>query len=118
VSGRASRPNDYPAAKAVFDTAELTDGDPAWDRDRSCLDLGDNVGPAVFVTAPGLAPRVADMTAAGRAFAAPRSEIGIIHHHIAGPYFAAYVAEMAWREDNRAGFECGSGMRPRNQHGD
>jgi hypothetical protein len=29
-----------------------------------------------------------------------RAEIGI-HHHIAGPYFAAYVAEMAWREDNR-----------------
>src|SRR6202042_976604 len=28
-----------------------------------------------------------------------RAEIGI-HHHIAGPYFAAYVAEMAWREDN------------------
>jgi hypothetical protein len=26
-----------------------------------------------------------------------RAEIGI-HHHIAGPYFAAYVAEMAWRE--------------------
>jgi hypothetical protein len=30
-----------------------------------------------------------------------RAEIGIHHHHIAGPYFAAYVAEMAWREDNR-----------------
>ena len=29
-----------------------------------------------------------------------RAEIGI-HHHIAGPYFAAYVAEMAWRDDNR-----------------
>jgi transposase-like protein len=29
-----------------------------------------------------------------------RAEVGI-HHHIAGPYFAAYVAEMAWREDNR-----------------
>jgi hypothetical protein len=29
-----------------------------------------------------------------------RAEIGI-HHHIAGPYFASYVAEMAWREDNR-----------------
>jgi transposase-like protein len=29
-----------------------------------------------------------------------RSEIGI-HHHIAGPYLAAYSAEMAWREDNR-----------------
>jgi hypothetical protein len=29
-----------------------------------------------------------------------RAEIGI-DHHIAGPYFAAYVAEMAWREDNR-----------------
>jgi len=29
-----------------------------------------------------------------------RAEIGI-HHHFAGPYFAAYVAEMAWREDNR-----------------
>jgi hypothetical protein len=25
-----------------------------------------------------------------------RIEIGI-HHHIAGPYFAAYVAEIAWR---------------------
>lgn len=29
-----------------------------------------------------------------------RSEIGI-HHHIAGPYLAAYAAEMDWREDNR-----------------
>ena len=29
-----------------------------------------------------------------------RAEIGI-HHHIAGPYLAAYAAEMAWREDNR-----------------
>jgi ISXO2-like transposase domain len=29
-----------------------------------------------------------------------RAEIGI-HHSIAGPYLAAYAAEMAWREDNR-----------------
>ena len=29
-----------------------------------------------------------------------RAEIGT-HHHIAGPYLAAYAAEMAWREDNR-----------------
>jgi transposase-like protein len=29
-----------------------------------------------------------------------RAEIGI-HHHIAGPYLAAYAAEMDWREDNR-----------------
>jgi transposase-like protein len=29
-----------------------------------------------------------------------RAEIGI-HHHIAGPYLAAYANEMAWREDNR-----------------
>lgn len=29
-----------------------------------------------------------------------RSEIGI-HHKIAGPYLAAYAAEMDWREDNR-----------------
>lgn len=29
-----------------------------------------------------------------------RAEIGI-HHHIAGPYLAAYATEMAWREDNR-----------------
>lgn len=29
-----------------------------------------------------------------------RAEIGI-HHHIAGPYPAAYAMEMAWREDNR-----------------
>lgn len=29
-----------------------------------------------------------------------RSEIGI-HHHIAGPYLAAYAGEMAWREDHR-----------------
>ena len=29
-----------------------------------------------------------------------RAEIGI-HHHIAGPYIAAYASEMAWREDNR-----------------
>lgn len=28
-----------------------------------------------------------------------RAEIGI-HHHIAGPYLAAYASEMAWREDN------------------
>jgi hypothetical protein len=29
-----------------------------------------------------------------------RAEIGT-HHHIAGPYLAAYSAEMAWRENNR-----------------
>jgi hypothetical protein len=29
-----------------------------------------------------------------------RAEIGI-HHHIAGPYMAAYAAEMGWREDRR-----------------
>ena len=29
-----------------------------------------------------------------------RAEIGI-HHHIAGPYLAAYASEMAWREDKR-----------------
>jgi transposase-like protein len=29
-----------------------------------------------------------------------RAEIGI-HHHFAGPYLAAYAAEMDWREDNR-----------------
>jgi transposase-like protein len=29
-----------------------------------------------------------------------RAEIGI-HHHISGPYLAAYSAEMAWREDHR-----------------
>ena len=29
-----------------------------------------------------------------------RAEVGI-HHHIAGPYLAAYASEMAWREDNR-----------------
>jgi len=29
-----------------------------------------------------------------------RAEIGI-HHKIAGPYLAAYAAEMDWREDNR-----------------
>jgi transposase-like protein len=29
-----------------------------------------------------------------------RAEIGT-HHHIAGPYLAAYAQEMAWREDNR-----------------
>lgn len=29
-----------------------------------------------------------------------RSEIGI-HHHISGPYLAAYAAEMDWREDRR-----------------
>ena len=29
-----------------------------------------------------------------------RAEIGM-HHHIAGPYLAAYADEMAWREDNR-----------------
>ncbi len=30
-----------------------------------------------------------------------RAEIGT-HHHIAGPYLAAYAAEMDWREDNRS----------------
>jgi len=29
-----------------------------------------------------------------------RAETGI-HHHIAGPYLAAYATEMAWREDGR-----------------
>lgn len=29
-----------------------------------------------------------------------RAEIGT-HHHVAGPYLAAYATEMAWREDNR-----------------
>jgi len=29
-----------------------------------------------------------------------RSEMGV-HHHIAGPYLAAYAAEMAWRENYR-----------------
>ncbi len=29
-----------------------------------------------------------------------RAEVGI-HHHIAGPYLAAYAAEVAWREDHR-----------------
>lgn len=29
-----------------------------------------------------------------------RAEVGT-HHHIAGPYLAAYAMEMAWREDNR-----------------
>lgn len=29
-----------------------------------------------------------------------RAEIGI-HHHISGPYLAAYAGEMAWREDYR-----------------
>jgi transposase-like protein len=29
-----------------------------------------------------------------------RAEIGI-HHHVAGPYLAAYASEMAWRENNR-----------------
>jgi len=28
------------------------------------------------------------------------AEVGT-HHHIAGPYLAAYAAEMDWREDNR-----------------
>lgn len=29
-----------------------------------------------------------------------RAEVGT-HHHIAGPYLAAYATEMAWRENNR-----------------
>jgi len=29
-----------------------------------------------------------------------RAEMGT-HHHIAGPYLAAYANEMSWREDNR-----------------
>ena len=40
----------YPAAKAAFEAAERADGDFGWDRDWSCLALGDSVGPAVFVT--------------------------------------------------------------------
>ena len=35
--------------KAAFDAAERTDGGAAWDRDGSCLALGDSVGRAVFV---------------------------------------------------------------------
>src|SRR5258708_40252530 len=31
-----------------------------------------------------------------------RAEIGT-HHHIAGPYLAAYAAEMDWREEPRRG---------------
>ena len=47
-----------------------------------------------------------------------RAEIGI-HHHIAGPYLAAYAAEMGWREDRRRIFyfeqfprRHGRGARP------
>lgn len=29
-----------------------------------------------------------------------RAEIGV-HHHVAGPYLAAYAAEIDWREDSR-----------------
>ena len=29
-----------------------------------------------------------------------RMEVGT-HHHIAGPYLAAYAGEASWREDNR-----------------
>jgi hypothetical protein len=29
-----------------------------------------------------------------------RAKIGT-HHHVAGPYLAAYASEMAWRENNR-----------------
>lgn len=29
-----------------------------------------------------------------------RAEVGT-HHHISGPYLAAYSSEMAWREDHR-----------------
>ncbi|HXQ12155.1 MAG TPA: IS1595 family transposase [Caulobacteraceae bacterium] len=29
-----------------------------------------------------------------------RAEVGV-HHHIAGPYLAAYASEMSWREDRR-----------------
>jgi DNA-binding XRE family transcriptional regulator len=46
--GRLSELGSAAAAKAAFEAAEL---DPAWDRDWSCLALGDDVGPAVFVTA-------------------------------------------------------------------
>ena len=48
---RPGRLREYPAAKAAFDAAERTDGDPAWDRAWSSVARGDNVGPAVFVTA-------------------------------------------------------------------
>jgi hypothetical protein len=41
----------YRAAKAAFEATERADGDPGWDCARSCLDLGANFGPAVFVTA-------------------------------------------------------------------
>ena len=40
------------AKKAVFGTSQRAAGDPACDRAQSCRALGDNVGPAVFVTAP------------------------------------------------------------------
>jgi hypothetical protein len=43
----------HPAAKAAFEAAERAYGDPAWDRDWSCLALGDNVSPAVFVNRSG-----------------------------------------------------------------
>ena len=35
-----------------------------------------------------------------------RAEIGT-HHHIAGPYLAAYANEMSWREDHRRGSNGG-----------
>lgn len=48
-----------------------------------------------------------------------RAEIGT-HHHIAGPYLAAYANEMAWREDHRrvdngrqAALVAGAAMRNR-----
>jgi transposase-like protein len=48
-----------------------------------------------------------------------RAEVGT-HHHIAGPYLAAYANEMAWREDhrrvangNQAGLVLGAAMASR-----
>ena len=40
-----------PPRETVFGTSQRTDGDPAWDRAWSSLAPGDNIGPAVFVTA-------------------------------------------------------------------
>jgi len=73
----------YPAAKAAFEAAERAYGDPGWDRDWSCLALGDSVGPAVFVT--GL------RTAMGISLAA--AAIGITLAFSSAPAFAKTAAQ-------------------------
>jgi hypothetical protein len=49
--GRLSELGSAAAAKAAFEAAEHTNGDPVCGRGWACVTLGDNIGPAVFVAA-------------------------------------------------------------------